>query len=246
MTFMGKTIDARVDSGADAAYRILHNAQCVIFDLDGTLVNTIDDLALACEILIKKHGFDFSWSIEDYKNFVGNGALLLVKRAFADSLGERELQEIYAEFKTVYNRIKLDHAHIYKNMDIVLNALRQNGFKLAVCTNKPDAAAAGMVKSLFGAGVFDIVRGAVDSKPKKPDPTVAGEILTELSVPPEKAVWIGDSDVDVRTAQNLGCKSIGASWGFRPAESLVNAGADVLIGEPLDILKIFKIDIDNI
>lgn len=243
---MSKTIDARVDSGDDAAYRILRNAKCVIFDLDGTLVNTIDDLALACEILIKKHGFGFSWSIEDYKNFVGNGALLLVKRAFADSLGDRELQEIYSEFKTVYNRIKLDHAHIYKNMDIVLNALRQNGFKLAVCTNKPDAAAAGMVKSLFGCGVFDIVRGAVDSKPKKPDPTVAGEILSELSIPPEKAVWIGDSDVDVRTAQNLGCKSIGASWGFRPAESLVSAGADVLIGEPLDILKIFKIDIDNI
>ena len=127
--------------------------------------------------------------------------------------------------------------------DQIEKVKRQNEKKAA---EKAAAAAAGMVKSLFGCGVFDIVRGAVDSKPKKPDPTVAGEILSELSIPPEKAVWIGDSDVDVRTAQNLGCKSIGASWGFRPAESLVSAGADVLIGEPLDILKIFKIDIDNI
>ena len=217
------------------------NCRGVIFDLDRTLVNTIDDLGLACDYLLKKAGRPLKWSVDDYRQFVGNGAKLLVKRAFEDTLSDEELERQYELFKPEYDAIKLDHAYIYPGIKEVLEGLKAAHKKLIVCTNKPNVAANGMIEALFGKDVFDIVRGNVDGKPKKPDPTVPRELIASLGVLSDECVWVGDSDVDILSAQNLGCKSIGVTWGFRSRKLLESCGADVIIDEPKNILKTFDI-----
>ena len=216
------------------------NFKCAVFDLDGTLINTIDDLANACNILLKRSGVEPRWTMEDYKRFVGNGARLLVKRAFGNKLSEEQLDEQYELFKPLYNEIKLDNAFAYDGIKEVVSALKSQGVKLAVCTNKPDLAAVGMVTAFFGEGVFDVIQGAVDGFPKKPDPTVPRIILEKLGVSPSETVWIGDSDVDVFSAHNLGCASVAVTWGFRSRESLEAANPDYIIDLPKEIIKIFK------
>lgn len=244
--FMKQTIRLNSACDIESAFSVVCAAKCIIFDLDGTLVNTIVDLGLACDKLLGSYGISPVWTVDDYKNFVGNGAKLLVQRAFDGKLEGAALDKAYEEFKVIYNKIKLDHAHAYGGMENVLSKLKKAGKILVVCTNKPDIAAKGMVSALFKDGVFDVVQGALDTKPKKPDPQVPREILSALSVKPENAVWVGDSDVDMESAHNLGCPGIGVSWGFRTVQSLMDAGADIIVNEPEDILKIFKIDIDNV
>ena len=214
--------------------------KCVIFDLDGTLVDTIDDLGLACDHLLKQKGITPQWTKDDYKAFVGNGARLLVRRAFNNQLSEEELDEQYALFKQKYGEIKLDHAYVYEGVAEVVKSLKENGVQLAVCTNKPDAAAVGMVEHFFERDTFEIVRGALDGVPKKPDPAMATEIGEALGIDANECVWIGDSAVDIESAENFGCECIAVTWGFRSRESLLERDPDYLIDDPKDILKILK------
>ncbi len=124
--------------------------KCVIFDLDGTLVNTIVDLGRACDYLLKNSGIESKWTEDNYKAFVGNGAKLLVERAFNGQLNPEQLEEQYAAFKIKYNEIKMENAYVYAGMFDVVKVIKDKGIKLAVCTNKPDKAAKGMVEELFG------------------------------------------------------------------------------------------------
>lgn len=219
--------------------------KCVIFDLDGTLVNTIRDLGLACEYVLKQSGIESKWTEADYKRFVGNGAKLLIERIFEGNLSENELEMQYKLFKEKYNEIKLDNAYIYEGMKSVVKSLKINGIKLAVCTNKPDIAANDMVETLFGKDTFDVICGAIDGIPKKPDSAMPKMILERLNVKANECIWVGDSSVDIESAQNLGCKSIAVTWGFRSFESLFKAYPSLIIDSPYDILKIFNLHIDN-
>lgn len=228
----------------DKIVKEIRNSKCIIFDLDGTLVNTIDDLGLACDYLLKQKGIEPIWSEEDYKRFVGNGARLLVSRAFNGMLTEAELDKQYALFKIKYNEIKLNHAHAYEGMIPLVNVLKKSGYKLAVCTNKPDEAAVDMVESVYGKSIFDCIIGALDNVPKKPSPDMAGIILKKLCVKAEECVWIGDSSVDIESAKNIGCQSIAVTWGFRSCESLAAAAPSLIVDEPKKISKIFKLSVD--
>lgn len=227
----------------ETVYKI-RKSKCIIFDLDGTLVNTIDDLGLACDYLLKKQGIESRWTENDYKNFVGNGARLLVSRAFEGRLSEAELDEQYALFKVKYNEIKLDNACAYDGMIQIVNAFREYGYKLAVCTNKPNEAAVGMVESIYGKNAFDYILGASDNVAKKPSPDMANIILKALNVEAEDCVWIGDSSVDIKSAKNIGCESIAVTWGYRFYESLLAESPSLIINSPKDILKIFNLAID--
>ncbi len=222
----------------------IRKAKCIIFDLDGTLVNTIDDLAGACDYLLKEQGIEPKWTLNDYKNFVGNGAKLLVSRAFGGKLSDEELDKLYAEFKVKYNEIKLDNACAYDGMIDIVTALKRKGYKLAVCTNKPNISAVEMVETVYGKNTFDFILGAVDNVPKKPDTVMPQIVMNKLNVNAEECVWTGDSSVDIESAHNIGCKSIAVSWGFRSRESLVSAKPSLIADTPKDFLKIFNLSVD--
>lgn len=213
--------------------------KAAIFDLDGTLVNTIDDLAGACEQLIKKYNYSASWTLDDYKQFVGNGARMLVSRAFGESLDDATLDERYAEFKQIYEQIKLDNAHAYDGIIEQLDFIKSLDVKLAVVTNKPNAAAVGMVEHIFGKGYFDCIIGATDGVPVKPDPATTRMALDQLECKPSEAIYFGDSEVDIRTAKNANVECVACSWGFRSFGVLFNEHPSIIIDEPSYISKLF-------
>lgn len=233
-----------IDDGVYETVCAIRKSKCIIFDLDGTLVNTIDDLASACNYLLNEQGIDIKWTLDDYKRFVGNGAKLLVSRAFDGKLSDAELEEQYEKFKVKYNEIKLDNAYAYDGMITIVSALKKSGYKLAVCTNKPNLAAVGMVEKIYGKGVFDFILGATDNVPKKPDPAMAEIILNKLGINADDCVWIGDSSVDIESAKNIGCYSIAVTWGFRLFESLILESPNLIVDSPKDFLKIFKLSVD--
>lgn len=224
---------------------MIYMIKCIIFDLDGTLVETIDDLGLACDYLLKEKGIEPKWTKADYKQFVGNGAKLLVERAFEGKLSPEELEKQYELFKIKYNEIKLDNAYAYEGMKDVVNTFKQNGFKVAVCTNKPNTAAVDMVKTLYGEDTFDYILGATDDVAKKPNTEMPNIILNYLNIKPNDCVWIGDSSVDIETAKNLGCESIAVTWGFRPFSELFKCYPTVIVDKPKEILKFFNLVIDK-
>lgn len=213
--------------------------KCAIFDLDGTLVNTIDDLADACRQLMKKYDFAADWTVEDYKSFVGNGAKKLVQRAFDNTLSDDELDKRYQEFKLIYNGIKLNHAHAYDGIKEQLAVLKSKGIKLCVVTNKPDEAAKGMVEHIFSKDFFDVVIGAKDGVPTKPDPTTTKQALNAVGCSAKDAIYFGDSDVDIKTAKNAGVEAVGVTWGYRSFENLFSQNPSVIIDEPKYISKLF-------
>lgn len=213
--------------------------KCAVFDLDGTLINTIDDLARACNILLDKYGFDKKWSLDDYKRFVGNGAKKLVARAFDNTLDHDVLQARYEEFKEIYENIKLDNAYAYDGIKQQLDCIKDLGVKLCVVTNKPDSAAKGMVEHIFGKDYFDFIIGSIDGVPTKPDPSTTNIALDRLSCKPSEAIYFGDSEVDMQTAKNAGIEAVGCSWGFRSFEQLFAEHPSIIIDQPKYISKLF-------
>ncbi|MBQ9516625.1 MAG: HAD family hydrolase [Eubacterium sp.] len=213
--------------------------KCAVFDLDGTLVNTIDDLANACNFLLKKYGYDYTWNEADYKKFVGNGAKKLVERAFGGKLSPYELERMYDEFKPLYEKTMLDNAYAYDGINEQLDNLKSKGIKLCVVTNKPSKAAHGMVEHIFGKGYFDCISGVVDGKPTKPDPYSTLLALETVGCTVDEAIYFGDSNVDMQTAKNAGIEAVGVTWGFRTFEELFAEHPSVIIDKPEYIGKLF-------
>lgn len=213
--------------------------KCAVFDLDGTLVNTIEDLGLATDFVLKAYGVDIEYTEADYKKMVGNGAKKLVERAFDGRLSDDKLQEAYALFKEKYNEIKMDHAKPYPGIKEALDSLKEKGILLGVVTNKPNEAAQGMVAQFFGEEYFDVVVGATDELPKKPDPTTLKMALKELGCKVTEGIYFGDSNVDMITGRNAGIETVGCSWGFRSFGELFAENPSVIIDEPRYITKLF-------
>ncbi len=212
--------------------------KCAVFDLDGTLVNTIDDLKISCDTVLKEYGRDYNWGVEDYKRFVGNGLKKLVERVFDHTLSEDELENAFRKTSAIYSEIKLDHAHPYDGIKEQLALLKEKGIKLAVVTNKPEKAAKEMVYKLLGENTFDFIAGAKDGVPHKPAPDSTLGALKELGCTPDEAVYIGDSNVDMQTARNANIKSIGVLWGFRSKQELEKENPYIIIDNPEKISKI--------
>lgn len=214
--------------------------KCALFDLDGTLVDTSLDLGRATAYVLESFGRENKWSDDDYRRFVGNGARKLIERAFEHSLTENEVDKAFAIFKVKYNEILLDNAYIYDGIRQSLEWLKQQDIRLAVVTNKPHKSAVIMVESLFGKGYFDYIIGASDDMPKKPNPYTTHLALEALGAECSQAIYFGDSDIDIYTANNAGVIGVGCTWGFRSRDCIKAANPYAIIDKPCDIPNLFK------
>ena len=200
----------------------------VIFDLDGTLLNTLDDLGDAGNYVCRQMGWP-EHSIESYKYFVGNGMEKLVERFTPESCRTPEaLKAAYDIFMPYYNEHKEDKTVPYDGIPGMLLRLKQAGVNIAVLTNKAHHLA-GPVMERYFPGVFPFVQGALPGKPTKPDPTLLRELMECMGAGEEDTLFVGDSNVDIRTAKNGGLTGCGVLWGFRGRDELLAEGADYLV-----------------
>ena len=208
--------------------------KAVIFDLDGTLTNTLADIAAAMNRALRLHGLP-EWQQDAYRYLVGNGAKVLSERCVRDrqELGPAVRQTYQAYYET-HNLVQTKP---YDGVPEMLAALAAQGLKLAVLSNKPDADTKAVVRHFFPDVPFAAVRGQVEGVPVKPDPAGALAVADALGVPPPECLYLGDTDVDMRTAAAAGMYPIGALWGFRTAEELQSSGARHIARTPANVLE---------
>ena len=208
-----------------------------IFDLDGTLLNTLGDLAQAVNASLSARGYP-TRTIEEVRQFVGNGIGKLIERSLpADKKQERDT--CLAEFRTFYEQHLMDFTAPYDGILPLLDALRARGKTLAVLSNKYDPAAKRLVTHYFGDRVT-LTLGERPNVPRKPDPTSALEIIDTLNADKAQTIYVGDSGVDMNTAKNAGLYAVGVTWGFRSKEVLLENGADILIDHPDELLNLLE------
>jgi len=207
----------------------------VIFDLDGTLLDSLEDVANFANAVLLTYGFE-SRKKEEYRYLAGQGAYNLMANA-SGSRDESLVRAMADEFKKVYEEVK-GLSTPFSGIDIVLNALDKNGIKKAVLSNKPEALTKMCVDKYFGGYVFDFVAGQREGANIKPNPTIALEIAQFFGLRPAEMAIVGDTKNDILTAKNGGFYSIGVTWGFRDREELEESGADAIVDTPQQLLNI--------
>ncbi len=201
--------------------------QLAIFDLDGTLLNTIEDLKNACNYALESFGYR-THDIAAYKYFVGSGIYKLVERALPEEgKNEANVLRVKAVFDKYYAVHSEDYTKPYEGIKEVLIRLKERNIKVVVLTNKAQAYATELVKRQFGE-LIEYVIGQREGVPTKPNPIGIYELLHKFNIAKENCIYIGDSDIDMFTAKNAGVDAIGVLWGFRTKEELSNAGAKYL------------------
>ncbi len=209
--------------------------KAVIFDLDGTLLNTLDDLADSANHVLSELGFP-THDIDAYKYFIGNGIPKLIERCLPKDRQEYHEKALSA-FSGYYAVHSKDKTAPYKDIPQLLSKLCDKGILLGVITNKAHDIAVGVVEDYFGKDVFGYIRGLDSSIKAKPDPAGALSVAEKLKVKPSEVLYIGDSGVDMQTAKNAGFTALGVLWGFRTKDELINGGAKFIAEKPLDILN---------
>jgi len=210
--------------------------QGVIFDADGTLLDSLEDLANSTNIVLERHSFPCH-ALEKYKYFVGDGMYNLLSRALpCEERTEDLIKQCVMEMKEEYSKCWAQKTKAYQEIPELLEALLTKGLKLAVLSNKPDEFI-NIVIDKFFPGKFGKAAGERAGVPKKPDPTGALVIAQELGIAPHEWLYLGDTNTDMQTAVAAGMYPVGVLWGFRPAEELLASGAKVLLEKPLDLFK---------
>ena len=208
-----------------------------LFDLDGTVLNTLDDLADAVNAVLAAHNMP-SRTRDEVRQFVGNGIAKLIERAVPTGTEDGTTNKVMADFKTYYSAHSADKTAPYAGVLEMLAALRAAGVRTAVVSNKADFAVQPLVKQYFG-DLFDMALGEdTQKRPAKPAPDMVYHVLETLGAKGEDAVYIGDSDVDVMTAKNAGLACIAVTWGFRDRDCLENAGATAFSDTPAELLDL--------
>ena len=208
----------------------------VIFDLDGTLLNTLEDLADSTNYAMRAFGLK-ERTIDEVRQFVGNGVDLLIERAVAGELPEEQEKECLETFKKHYSQNMNNKTRPYDGiLDLVKELLRQE-YHIAIVSNKFDSAVKGLNVDYF-EGLFPVAIGASDTVAKKPAPDSVMEALKELHSDTERAIYVGDSDVDIMTARNSGLPCVSVTWGFRDEELQRSMGTDYIIHKPEELLQV--------
>lgn len=208
----------------------------VIFDMDGTILNTIDDLTEAGNVICKKYGFPTHTS-EEFRFFVGNGIPKMVKRALPSEVSDDLYKKCLEEYIEYYKNHCAEKTAPYEGITDCIKHLRSFGIKIAVNTNKVESAAIDLCNTYF-PGLFDIISGSRPSIPPKPAPDGIYEILNRAKTKPEEACYIGDSDVDLQTGINSGLSFIGVDWGFRGRDFLLEHGAKCVVMNTTELEKV--------
>lgn len=215
--------------------------KALFFDLDGTLLDSLADIANACNTILKKHGYP-THALPQYRQFVGNGFGKLVGDALpADAaLDSQAKTQLIEEARQYYGLHMYDSTRPYDGVMAALENLSAAGHPLAVLSNKPDEHTVEIVQRYFSAIPFTLVRGARKDVPLKPQPHALLDMMQIMHISVAKALYVGDSNVDILTARNAGVTSVGVSWGFRGADELRQAGADHIIDNPSQLPTLAK------
>ncbi len=211
--------------------------KAVIFDLDGTLVNTISDLAASVEKALSEFGYP-SHTTEEYTSYVGNGTYKLIERSLPADTDKNIVEAVHARFGEIYSQHYCDTSLPYEGITELLDLLVSRGAAICVNSNKPDTFTKEIIAKLFPMYTFDHVVGQRDDVPKKPDPASELDIISSLGLDGSEVLHIGDSDVDIFTAHNAGIKALGCAWGFRPKETLISA--EYLADTPYEAKEILE------
>lgn len=219
--------------------------RAVLFDLDGTLLDTLEDLADSVNAVLRRSGFPVH-PVEAYRYFVGDGARVLMARVLPeanrdDATIARCLEGFVAEYANHWN-IK---TRPYPGIDALLDGLDRRGVRKAVLSNKPHDATVRCVRELLIEWEFDVVLGQQEGRPRKPEPEGALLVARELGVQPEEVLYLGDTATDMHTAVAAGMIPVGALWGFRTEDELVGSGARMLAGSPVEVLTLLESETDK-
>ncbi len=209
-----------------------------VFDLDGTVLNTLEDLYLAVNYALRLSGFP-ERSKAEVRSFVGNGIKRLVELSVPENTDEQNINRVLCDFNGYYAAHCADNTKPYDGITDVLSALKKSGIKTAVVSNKADYAVQALCKKYFDS-LFDFAVGEREGISRKPAPDSVNEALRVLCTEKENAVYIGDSEVDIKTAQNAGMSCICVSWGFRSREKLALSGATLIVDEVSQLINELK------
>lgn len=210
--------------------------QAVIFDLDGTLLDTLQDLTAAVNFGLASEGFP-TRSLDEVRSFVGNGVEKLMARCVPEGKGNPHFDQALANFKQYYKEHRADFTAPYPNMVQLMQELKARGVKIAVVSNKLDPAVQELCQKFF-PDCYDIAIGETDSIARKPAPDMVYHVLDRLGVEPANVLYVGDSEVDIQTAQNAGVKCASVTWGFKDIDFLEEHGATDLVERPIEILSL--------
>lgn len=208
----------------------------VVFDMDGTLLNTLPDLTALTNTVLSDFGYP-TYTEEAIRGFIGDGVRALMMRAMPDSASDDKKEAALAEWKSRYQEFGRRKTVPYPNIIEMLEGLKLKGVKLGVLSNKFDAAVKDLAGFYFPA-TFDVAKGESPTCPRKPDPTGLLASIQEIGLNPSQVAYIGDSAGDMKTAKAAGAMAIGVSWGYQTVDRLVSAGADMVIDDPLAILDL--------
>lgn len=210
----------------------------VIFDLDGTLLNTIEDLGNAANYALSQNGYP-THSLASYPFFVGNGVRNLIRKALPDDMRtDSIIESLLKDFKEYYNEHNTDCTKPYDGIEELLRNLQDNGVKIAVASNKYQQATEKIIAHYFGDIDFIAVYGQREGVNVKPDPSVVFSILSDAKVPKSEVLYVGDSGVDMETARRACVDSVGVTWGFRSEKELNEYHADMIVNKASDIFDI--------
>ncbi|MGE4320291.1 MAG: HAD family hydrolase [Acholeplasmataceae bacterium] len=210
----------------------------IIFDMDGTILNTLDDIAKSVNVSLEFHHLPLK-TLDEVRLAVGRGAFNLIKDVVPLNSSQALIQSVYDKYQSYYDLHNNDLTAPYPHIKEVLNQLKQKGYQLAVVSNKHEYLVEALNKDVFDS-IFDVAIGQTEGIPIKPEPDMLFKAIKLLKTHIDQSIFIGDSDTDMQTAKNADIKSIGVTWGFRDKEVLIQEGAQFIISSPFEMIDIVE------